>query len=380
MHVKWNRNLDGIRRPSSPLYTQLTNVTSSDLLLSTGTDHFDVPNDTDGNNNDRAVFIRKASRYANSAFLQTTNGASPSVTTNRITSKGALKTLIGLFRFRNEELNRHHCRLRYNRRRLSLERLSSVTSSHPNTYHRTPSHHRRRAHSVLVLQDVPTTATVEQCPNGCPPPSEQSIQSVPISHSVDKHYDDELKNSLDDNDSNSSSTPSINSISSDHAKTIQSSSSPSLPYINNYSNSNPSNGEIVTCCTDTPTHTEATNSHTPATPATVALYDRQDLPKKVLVKFIDDEPTYATVIDANLKDKLYNPDHKRHTQPTRTMSAGFSGKPLQGILRVRNDSSDFLSFRSSSASSSSTSSSCSSTNKKVHFAYPLHTCSIFDGF
>lgn len=302
MHVKWNRNLDGVRRPSSPFgQEKKPKDTESTLLL----DPAHV-NPLDDNNNNSKHSDRnltdgggggtrkhpKRDHPHHFDYLQTPSTIMFPVTvsSNRITSKGALSTLIGLFRFHGaEELRHGKNRSTYRRRRLSLERICSSSTSSPSdnngTSGGTNRSPRRRAHSLLVLQQP------------------------------------EVKS---------------NSISSSGTKSTSSS----------LESSDGGNGEIV--------------------------FDI--VPKKVLVKFIDDEPTCADVIDAVMMASAAgeNGDDGNKTTTTRQ---------LQGILRVRNDSADIVSYRSTSSNSTSSSSSTSSTSssKKVHFAIPIHTCSVFDG-
>lgn len=80
---------------------------------------------------------------------------------------------------------------------------------------------------------------------------------------------------------------------------------------------------------------------------------------KVLIRFIDDEPCRIPIIVNNEK----------------TISK-------QGILRLRDSSSLSTSNQSTSSSSSSSSSSASTSgvcsNKKVHFAKPLHTFALYN--
>lgn len=338
MHVKWNRNLDGIRRPTSPIPGPLQLLSGSgepdvseafDSITCQLTDYkkpakrlvfsesYLLSANKDDNNNEgllvngsgvaastalvshhhvikaeeveeKATMSRRHSplspsnRQAN--LLSASSYSSTfSSSANRLTSKGALGTLIGLFRFREESAYVHSPKpskalCHPSRRRLSLERINT-RDNFPSVPLRNSSFHRgRRANSLQSLDEV------------------------------------------------------LNSF-------AELSSPPTRLRPRNEVDSRP--GHI--------------KEHNP----------KKAQPKRHLVKFVNDEPSVMI-------SSLMRPNHIES-------AIGQSQRP-KGILRVRNSPdlpiySEIVSFRSASSSSPSSSSASSSvsSSKKVHFAQPLLT-------
>lgn len=311
MHIKWNRNLDGVNqhRPqsSSSLSSTITlSTTMNDSNHSTNVandDHSQQYSQPMMNNNNKITVMtkiltkkqQKSIKYNDddddtvpSLFHFPSNSSSSSspnsfIYTNRFhTSKGGsamMNTLIGLFCFRNEQ--QHF--------------INSKTNTAIN--------------------------------------NDDDSKLIEMKNDI---LIDKLMNEHCENDHNDDDGDEFDSVTSSSITTSEDSAYSSTPSSSN----------------------DSTNESFPLT--------------KVLVRFIDDEPCRTPIVIA------------KNNNMTSVTATDKANKTLHGILRLRNCSHSSNKSSSSSSSTMKTSNqfsdeirSSSSLSKRVHFAKPLHTFTLY---